>query len=446
RARRSHLQRYAAHARRSLLTGLERAELAHRVRLAGTARRIVRQVSSELSIDDVVRICQPAVTTGFDAVGMWIQTFDQDRGGTDAVYGATQGEIVVADEFKLLGRDAAVRLWRDQEVALGTQESFPKITGLAVEPNQRERLWAFMEDVLEATSLLFVPIGDGKECLGNMALTRRGAKDEWSLAEQEAALEIGHDLGRALRNARAFERERRLLAEVRELASYKSRLIAMIAHELRIPLTGVLGHLELMETTSLPASVATSVRAVGRGAHRMRQMIEDLLVLSQVGDPSRVLTLESVDLGQVVEEVLGLLDATLTSEQFTVEFEAPAGRVQVAGDAGCLDRMCTNLIGNAAKYTPGGGTIIIAITPTADAVELSISDTGVGISAEDQEHLFEEFFRSTDADVLATPGTGLGLAIVHRIVEQHHGTISVDSVPGQGSTFTVTLPAASGQD
>lgn len=444
-ALRSHLQRYAAHARRSLLTGLERAELAHRVRLADAARRIVRQVSSELSIDHVVRICQPAVTTGFDAVGMWIQTFDQDHGGTDAVYGATDGEIVVADEFKLLGRGAAEQLWRDQEVALVTHDSFPEVDGLAVEDDQKERLWEFMENVLEATSLLFVPIGDGKECLGNMALTRRGARDEWSLAEREAALEIGHDLGRALKNAQTFERERRLLAEVRELASYKSRLIATISHELRTPLTAVLGHLELMESSRLPVSVAGSMQAIGRGAHRMRQMVEDLLVLSQVADPSRVLATEAVDLVQVVEDVLGLLDATLTRQQLTVVFEAPGEPVHVAGDVGRLDRMCINLIGNAAKYTPAGGTITIAITPAAEAVELSISDTGVGISAEDQERLFEEFFRSTDPGVLATPGTGLGLAIVHRIVEQHRGTISVDSAPGEGSTFTVSLPVASGQ-
>ncbi|QBX55519.1 HAMP domain-containing histidine kinase [Nocardioides seonyuensis] len=438
---RSHLQRYAAHARRSLLTGLERAELAHRVRLADAARKIVRQVSSELSIERIVSICQPAVTTGFDAAGMWIQTFDLDRGGGDAVHGATEAEIVVAEEFKVMGRAAAELLWQAQEVALVTRDTFPEIDGLTVEEEQKARLWEFMATALEATSLLFVPIGAGQECVGNMALTRRGTKDEWSLAEREAALEIGHDLGHALKNAQTFERERRLLEEVRELASYKSRLIATISHELRTPLTAVLGHLELMESARLPVLVAGSMQAVQRGAQRMRRMVEDLLVLSQVADPSRVLDPYPVDLAQVVEDVLGLLDVTLTRQELTVVFDAPDEPVRVPGDVVGLDRMCTNLIGNAAKYTPKGGTITITLVPSGEMVELSITDTGVGISPEDQERLFEEFFRSSDPEVLDIPGTGLGLAIVHRIVEQHHGTIDVVSAPGEGSTFTVSLPA-----
>ncbi|MCD6639244.1 MAG: hypothetical protein LT071_04955, partial [Nocardioides sp.] len=116
-ARRELLQRYAAHARRSLLTGIERAELAQRVRLADTARRIVREVSSELSIERIMDICQPAVATGFDAVGMWLQTFGPTTAGMDSVYGATEGEIVVDDEFKQLSRVAAELLWQVQEVA-----------------------------------------------------------------------------------------------------------------------------------------------------------------------------------------------------------------------------------------------------------------------------------------------------------------------------------------
>lgn len=443
---RRHLQRYAAHARRSLLTGLERAELAQRVRLADTARKIVRQVSSELSIERIVSICQPAVTAGFDAVGMWIQTFDQGRGGRDAVHGATEAEIVVAEEFKQLSRAAAEVLWQAQEVALVTTGDFPHIDGLLVDDDQKKRLQKFMASTLEATSLLFVPIGAGQECVGNMALTRRGTRNEWSLAEREAALEIGHDLGRALKNAHTFERERVLLEELRELASYKSRLIATISHELRTPLTAVLGHLELMESARLPVLVAGSMQAVERGAQRMRRMVEDLLVLSQVADPSRVLEPSPVDLAQVVEDVLGLLDVTLTSQDLTVVFEAPDEPVRVPGDVVGLDRMCTNLIGNAAKYTPKGGTITIALVPSGEMVELSITDTGVGISPEDQERLFEEFFRSSDPEVLDIPGTGLGLAIVHRIVEQHHGTISVVSAPGEGSTFTVSLPAPAGAD
>lgn len=441
-AQRELLQRYAAHARRSLLTGIERAELAHQVRLAETARKIVRQVSSELSIERILSICQPAVATGFDAVGMWLQTFKDTGPEMDSVYGSTQGEIVIADEFKKLGRAAAELLWQAQEVAVVTHHDFPDIGGLVVEEDQRARLREFMVTVLEADSMLFVPLGAGHQCLGSMALTRRGDRHEWSLAEQQAALEVGHDLGRALKNAQIFERERVLLDEVQELASYKSRLIATISHELRTPLTSVLGHLELMEATPLPQPVDGWVQVVERCAHRMQQMVEDLLVLSQVADPTRTLTAVPVDLVQVVRDVLELFEVTLTREDVTVAFEPPDEPVHVLGEATGLDRMCVNLIGNAVKYTPHGGTVTIEIVPCAEAVELSVNDTGLGISDADRARLFEEFFRSTDPVVTSLPGTGLGLTIVQRIVEQHRGTISVDSTPGEGSTFTVRLPAA----
>jgi signal transduction histidine kinase len=104
--------------------------------------------------------------------------------------------------------------------------------------------------------------------------------------------------------------------------------------------------------------------------------------------------------------------------------------------------VCANLISNAMRYTPGGGTITIALAPIADGVEIVVADTGIGISATDQQRLFDEFFRSTNPAALSTPGTGLGLSIVHRIVERHHGRIAVESELGSGTTFTVTLPAA----
>lgn len=443
---RRHLQRYAAYARRSVLAALERAELAQRVRLADTARRIVRAVSSELSIERIVEICQPAVTTGFDAVGLWIQVFDGERVGADAVHGATEGEIVVPEEFKVLGRAAAEHLWQVQEVAVVTDDLVPVVEGLAGDDDQNQRIQDFMATTLEATSMLFVPLGAGQECLGSLALTRRGASPEWSPAEKQAALEIGHDLGRALMNARIFERERVLLEELRELASYKSRLIATISHELRGPLTSILGHLELMESVPLDDSVARTVQVVERGAGRMHRMVEDLLVLSQVADPDAAVTAVPVDLVQVVNDVLELLELTLARQDLTVVFAIPTHPVHALGDLVGLDRLCVNLIGNAAKYTPAGGIITISVARTAAGVELVVSDTGVGISPADQERVFQEFFRSTDPAVGAVPGTGLGLAIVQRIVEQHRGTIDVTSALGEGSTFTVTLPSPLGQD
>ena len=252
-AQREQLQRYARQTRRSVLTAVERAELAEQVRLADAARRIVRQVSSELSIGRIVEICQPAITAGFNAVGMWLQTFDADGGGADEVYGATEGDIVVPDEFKVVGREAARLLWARQEVAVVTLGSMPEIAGAGPGRGQVQRLHDFMAITLEASSMLFVPIGCRTRVPGERgADTTRTRAPTGAAVERQAALEIGHDLGRALVNARTFERERHLLEELRELAGYKSRLIATISHELKNPLASILGHLDLVGARTRP--------------------------------------------------------------------------------------------------------------------------------------------------------------------------------------------------
>jgi signal transduction histidine kinase len=306
-AQRAHLQRYVTQTRRGVLTALDRAELAEQVRLAGAARKIVRQVSSELSLDRVIEICQPAVTSGFNAVGMWLQTFDADGTASDAVYGATEGDIVVPEEFRALGREGAGLLWKAQDVAVVTADVMPVIPGLWLDRDQVGRLRDFMATTLEASSMLVVPLGAGQECLGTLALTRRGPSPEWSSVEREAALEIGHDLGRALANARTVDRERALLKELWQLAGYKSRLIAMISHELKNPLAAILGHLEVMESEpETGVSATSSTAAIERAAHRMRGIIDDLLVLAELADPDTLLDPAPVDLAILVGEALDL--------------------------------------------------------------------------------------------------------------------------------------------
>src|SRR5690606_21504760 len=161
--------------------------------------------SSELSMERIIELSQPAMASGFEAVGMWMQTFDKDGEAIDLVYGSTDKDIVIPDELKELSRRMATHLWATQQVAVATDRIVPAIEELTLE--EERAVYAFMDWPLEATSLLFVPLGAGRECLGNLALARRTAHTEWSEPEKQAALGIGHDLGRALLNARTFERE-----------------------------------------------------------------------------------------------------------------------------------------------------------------------------------------------------------------------------------------------
>ena len=272
-------------------------------------------------------------------------------------------------------------------------------------------------------------------------LGRSAETSTWTPEEVNAALEIGRDLGRAVLHARLFGREHHLVEELRQLDRYKTEMISTLAHELKNPLTSIVGHLELLEAPEDPGSTAMSLAAIDRGARRLSDLVEDLLLLSKVGDPHRPLEASSVDLAEVVRDVAEMLATPAARQQVRVRLVGTDAKVATYGNAAELERVVGNLLANAVKFSPAGGTVTCTVSEEDGVAVFRCADEGLGISAEDQDLLFTEFFRSTNPAALAVPGTGLGLTIVKRIVERHCGTISLDSALGAGTEFTVTLPA-----
>jgi signal transduction histidine kinase len=179
-----------------------------------------------------------------------------------------------------------------------------------------------------------------------------------------------------------------------------------------------------------------------RGAQRMVRVIDDLLLLSKVGDADNPLIPVPVDLHRIVDEVVDLITVAARQKGVTVRIEAPEEPVVAAGDVTELDRLCANLVSNAVKYTPEGGAVTVSLTGTDDRVVLTVADEGIGISEDDVAQLGTEFFRSSNPEAVAQPGTGLGLAIARRVVDRHQGRLEIESALGKGSTFRVLLPAA----
>lgn len=432
------LERYAEQAARAVITALEREELAAQVRLADTARRIVRQASGQQSLDHILEASRPALVEGFRALGMWIQTFDEDGLGKGSIYSADGTDVVLPAELVTMAETSARTLWIEQRATV-IAENRP--LGLLT-PEQGVQIVGFLH-AIDVGSILFVPLGAGHECLGNLVLTRPMRAPDWTETEAAAALDVGRDLGAAILNVRTYEREHRLVKELQALDTYKSQLIATVSHELKNPLTSVLGHLEILESVEgLPAPVRTSLNAMERGARRLGRVVDDLLLLSKVGDPDNPVIARPVDLRTIVEDVVELTAVEAERRHLSVTVRAGADQVLANGDADELDRVVSNLVSNALKYTPEGGHISVSVNRHDGQIELVCSDEGLGISAEDQKQLFTEFFRSSNPAAVAQPGTGLGLAIVARIVERHHGRIEVESELGTGSTFRVLLPAA----
>jgi signal transduction histidine kinase len=182
------------------------------------------------------------------------------------------------------------------------------------------------------------------------------------------------------------------------------------------------------------------VAAIERNVRRLVTLIDDLLLLAKVSDPNREFVPGRVDMSAVVDEVCDALSVQADRKGVRL-VRGDVARLEAWGERAELTRLVVNIVSNAVKYTPTGGSATLEVRAEGDRVAFSCTDTGLGISAEDKVRLFEEFDRSSNPEAHAEPGSGLGLAIVHRIAERHGAELVVDSEVGVGSTFTVLLRA-----
>lgn len=409
----------------------DREELTRHARLDETAREVVRAASLRLGRRELLDVVNPRLLAGFRATGVWV--YLDDDPATDWQDGGPPTDVLAA-----LGA-AARRAWESRTV-------------IVVEPDHvwgddqldREHgagLGRYLEEQ-SAQELLVVPVGAGHEAMG-MLLVVRDARDRWTEIESVAALGVGHDVGRALLSTRSHEREQQLIEELQRLDEYRRQLIATLAHELKNPLGVIAGHVEMLhQLPDLPTAASPSLRALIRGTSRLDTLVHDLLLLSRIGNPDTPLVRLPVDLGDVLAAVTE--DESLRAGQHRVTLRTAAydGAMVVAGDPEELFQLLANLVNNAVKYSHDDGLVDLALRCDGDQVVFTCIDRGLGLSAEDRQHLFGEFFRSSDPQARQRPGTGLGLAIVARVVDRHGGRIEVESELGRGSTFTVTLPAA----
>jgi signal transduction histidine kinase len=184
------------------------------------------------------------------------------------------------------------------------------------------------------------------------------------------------------------------------------------------------------------------LRVIERNTERLRALIEDLLETSRIESGRLRIERVPVDLAAIVAAARPPFEATAAKRGQHLEFDVQRP-LPVLGDASHLDRVLMNLVSNAVKFTPDGGQITVTARAEGDQAVIAVRDTGIGIPADDLPRLFTRFFRASNAIQQAIPGTGLGLPIVAAIIEQHHGTLTVDSREGEGTTFTLRLPLSS---
>ena len=246
----------------------------------------------------------------------------------------------------------------------------------------------------------------------------------------------------AIHNARLF-REIQEKGHQLELASkYKSQFLASMSHELRTPMNAVLGYTRMLLMNvygELPEKVRDVHGRIDKSGRHLLGLINDVLDFSKIEAGQLVLTVNPYSIKDVIQAVVTGTQSLATEKKLELRIAGPADLPAASGDERRIAQVLLNLVGNAIKFTDSGEVCINAAA-TDGALEVSVSDTGPGISPTDQEHIFEEFRQAEDSVAQRKGGTGLGLAIAKKIVELHGGKIWVESEVGKGSKFTFTLP------
>jgi signal transduction histidine kinase len=410
----------------SVLTAIEREEYADHMRVIRATRRLARSDPARHDVGHLLREARSTLLGALSVDELEIRVFiDEDVEAPDSL------GLQMAPEVRRALDEAAARAWVGQHV-------------LVIEP---ENVWGDAEltayapwfsDALRAAgfeAVVVAPVGVDDEVLGMLMCARRTGSRRWTDGEGVAALELGHDLGRAIANAYATQRERRLLTELRELEESRHRFLRELTHEINNPMTVIAANAEFLASSEfVDERDRKRAQAILRGSERLGDLLQGLAMLSRVSDPQSPPAMQHTDLVPIVEETLSAMTAVAERVGVTLHLVGDLGEAVVLGDPREIASAVTNLVDNAVKYSNTGDEIWLGVERRADGgLSFACRDEGIGISDSDQANLFAPLFRSTNEEALMRPGTGLGLGIVREIMQRHGGRVEVESTLGRGT-------------
>jgi signal transduction histidine kinase/DNA-binding response OmpR family regulator len=229
------------------------------------------------------------------------------------------------------------------------------------------------------------------------------------------------------------------ISERARLERLKSEFVATASHELRSPLTSIKGFVELLSRSDgLDAKQREFLDVILLSTNRLVDLVNDLLDVARIEAGQYEIHRRPTDIVEAVREVATLIEPRIADKSQELDLQLPRVLPPALADPARLRQIATNLITNAHMYTPPRGRIAVGLEAEEHAIVMRVSDNGRGMTAEEQEHIFDRFYRGADGRTV--PGTGLGLSVVKSLVDLHGGTINVESEPDQGSLFTVRIP------
>ena len=303
---------------------------------------------------------------------------------------------------------------------------------------------------LLSTIALILPLGLVTALLVGSWIARRALAPVDRIITEVREITDGRSLHRRLAEPMVKDELGRLTETLNQMVTRLERSFAALrrftadaSHELKTPLTVLRAGVERAITMpNLPSEALAALEETLQEINRMTELVEALLMLARADEGTAPLHRETVDLRAIVEETGETGELLAAEAGVNMEVATPADPVIVPVDASRIRQLILNLLTNAVKYTPAGGSVRLQLGPSNGRVTLTVADSGVGIAPGDLPHIFDRFWRADSARTRTgeRSGTGLGLAICKWIAEAHGGTIDVQSRPGRGTTFTVTLP------
>jgi signal transduction histidine kinase len=279
---------------------------------------------------------------------------------------------------------------------------------------------------------MVVPMPARGRILGTMSFIAGESKRRYGPSDLAMAASLARRCALAIDNARLY-------AEAQRAIRARDDVLAIVSHDLRNPLHAIVMASNLLQRPSSVERTRNHAAAIERSARRAGRLIRDLLDLSTLESGRVTLDRACVDVASLLVDAAALIQPLAAARGISVEVahDAPAGT-----DAWCdrerIVQVFSNLLGNAVTFTPAGGRVALRAEVSGDEVRFAVSDTGPGVPAEHQAHIFDRYWKTRES----RQGAGLGLSIARNIVDAHGGRIWVESTPGSGATFVFTLPRA----
>ena len=408
-------------------------------RMAETLRSVSAVLTSSLEIEQVLQWLLDYLKelTPYDRATVMLLEGDRLQ------VVATSGYTHLPDGRKAIGH--TVNFVEDPLLSQVVQAGKPVL----IKDTDTDPRWKYPQPVWTTRSWIGIPLIVRGATIGVLSMAR-----ERSVGFTEDELAVATDFAThaaiAIENARLYRKVQEHAArlkeaydQLKEADRLKDEIIQNVSHELRTPLAFIKGYVELMrsgELGPLTPSQEQSLEIVARRTDHLTRLVSDFITLQVVS--WETLALQEVDLGQLVRTALEDCRSTARQNGIEVRGEVPEGLPPVLADPGRIAQVLDNLLANAIKFSPEGGTITVRVRDEGEWLRTEVSDTGIGIPPDKLTRVFDRFYQVNGTTRRRFGGAGLGLAIVKQIVEAHGGKVGVESELGKGSTFYFTLPKA----